>query len=98
MRLAGKLLVLSRALTGRRFTFQRRLVTLWAWLMLLPNCGPLPQISQTLAMTAYSKWDQNLWGKVLILPEFGRFRQTGRPRQPLSVIISGSDHYTQYRI
>ena len=40
------------ARTGRRLTFQRRLVTLWAWLMLLPNCGPLPQISQTCAMTA----------------------------------------------
>ena len=38
------------ACTGRRFTFQRRLVTLWAWLMLFPNCGPLPQISHTCAM------------------------------------------------
>jgi hypothetical protein len=28
------------------------LVTLWAWLMLFPNCGPLPHISQTCAMTA----------------------------------------------
>jgi hypothetical protein len=28
------------------------LVTLWAWLMLLPNCGPLPQISHTCAMTS----------------------------------------------
>jgi hypothetical protein len=35
------------ARTGRRLTFQRRLVTLWAWLMLLPNRGPLPQTSQT---------------------------------------------------
>src|ERR1700733_16101059 len=43
------------AWTGRRLTFQRRLVTLWAWLMLLPNCGPLPQISQTCAMTAPEK-------------------------------------------
>ncbi len=40
------------ARTGRRFTFQRRLVTLWAWLMLFPDCGPLPQISQTRAMNA----------------------------------------------
>src|SRR5213075_283690 len=40
------------ACTGRRLTFQRRLVTLWAWLMLFPNCGPLPQISQTRAITA----------------------------------------------
>src|SRR5436853_6273526 len=38
---------LTIARTGRRFTFQRRLVTLWAWLMLLPNCGPLPQTSHT---------------------------------------------------
>ena len=42
------------ACTGRRLTFQRRLVTLWAWLMLLPNCGPLPQMSQTRAMTSDS--------------------------------------------
>src|SRR5712691_4697100 len=40
------------ARTGRRLTFQRRLLTLWAWLMVLPNCGPLPQISQTCAMSA----------------------------------------------
>jgi hypothetical protein len=38
------------AWTGRRLTFQRRLVTLWAWLILFPNCGPLPQRSQTCAM------------------------------------------------
>src|SRR5205085_3638049 len=37
----------TMARTGRRFTFQRRLVTLWAWLILLPNCGPLPQTSHT---------------------------------------------------
>src|ERR1019366_4227525 len=42
--------VLVLACTGRRLTFQRRRVTLCAWLMLLPNCGPLPQISQTWAM------------------------------------------------
>src|SRR5207248_8472731 len=35
------------ARTGRRLTFQRRLVTLCAWLMLFPNCGPLPQTSHT---------------------------------------------------
>ena|SRR5690242_68927 len=38
------------ARTERRFTFQRRLVTLWAWLMLFPNCGPLPQTSHTRAI------------------------------------------------
>src|ERR1700686_2027067 len=39
------------ARTGRRLTFQRRRDTLCAWLMVFPNCGPLPQISQTCAMT-----------------------------------------------
>lgn len=34
-------------LTGRRLTFHRRRVTLCACDTLLPNCGPLPQISQT---------------------------------------------------
>src|SRR5437763_16965873 len=38
------------ARTGRRFTFQRRLLTLWAWLMLFPNCGPLPHTSHTRAI------------------------------------------------
>src|ERR1035438_7478719 len=42
----------TRACTGRRFTFQRRLVTLWAWLMRFPDCGFLPQISHCWAMTA----------------------------------------------
>ncbi len=38
------------ACTGRRFTFQRLRLTLWAWLILFPNCGPLPHISQTCAI------------------------------------------------
>src|SRR5208282_1653162 len=41
---------LTSALTTCRLTFQRRRVTLCACEMLLPNCGPLPQISQTCAM------------------------------------------------
>jgi len=39
------------SVNGRRLTFQRRLLTLWAWLMVLPNCGPLPQTSHTRAIT-----------------------------------------------
>src|ERR1700722_18342623 len=39
------------ALTGWRLTFHRRRVVLWAWEMLLPNCGPLPQRSHLAAMT-----------------------------------------------
>ena len=35
------------AFTGRRLTFQRRRATLWAWLIVFPNCGPLPQTSHT---------------------------------------------------
>src|SRR6202044_714255 len=42
----------TRACTERKFTFQRRLVTLWAWLMRFPNCGFLPQISHSCAMNA----------------------------------------------
>lgn len=42
----------TRALTAWRLTFQRRRETLCAWEMLLPNCGPLPQISHTCAMTS----------------------------------------------
>src|SRR5579859_227023 len=42
-----------------RFTSQRRLVTLWAWLILLPARGPLPQMSQTRAMVLSNSksWD-----------------------------------------
>jgi hypothetical protein len=43
------------ARTGRRFTFQRRLLTLWAWLMLFPNCGPLPHTSHTRAISDDSR-------------------------------------------
>jgi len=43
---------LTRALTAWRLTFQRRRETLCAWEMLLPNCGPLPQMSHTCAMTS----------------------------------------------
>src|SRR3977135_640242 len=45
---------LTWALTGWRFTFQRRRVVLWACEMLLPNCGPLPQRSHFCAITKYS--------------------------------------------
>src|ERR1035438_9772405 len=41
---------LTRAFTACRFTFQRRRVTLCAWEMLLPNCGPFPQTSHTCAI------------------------------------------------
>ena len=40
------------AFTGCKFTFQRRLVMLCACETLLPNCGPLPQTSQTRDMIA----------------------------------------------
>ncbi len=40
----------TTARTRCKFGFQRRLVTLWACEMLLPNWGPFPQISQTLDM------------------------------------------------
>ena len=42
----------TSALTACRLTFQRRRETLCACEMLLPNCGPLPQISHTCAMTS----------------------------------------------
>ena len=44
------LLPLTLALTACRLGFQRRRVVLWAWEMLLPNCGPLPQSSHFCAM------------------------------------------------
>jgi hypothetical protein len=51
------------AWTGRRLTFQRRLLTLWAWLILFPKRGRLPQISQTCAMN-YSRCFLNLLRKI----------------------------------
>src|SRR3954468_19741675 len=41
---------LIRARTDWRLMFQRRLVTLCAWLIRLPNLGPRPQISQICAI------------------------------------------------
>src|SRR5438270_9624820 len=40
----------TTARTVCRLRFQRRLVTLWAWLMRWPNCGPRPHTSHTLAI------------------------------------------------
>ncbi len=39
------------AFTFWRLGYQRRLVLLWAWLMLYPFWGLLPQMSHTFAMT-----------------------------------------------
>src|ERR1700722_12623099 len=65
----------TRACTGRRLTFQRRLVTLWAWLMRFPNCGFLPQISHSCAMTAIDPF-RSLGAKPLFYRN--RARQTIR--------------------
>ena len=65
------------ACTGRRLMFQRRLVTLWAWLMRFPACGFLPQISHCCAMTTASDKEFRSCGQTPILPELGRIRQTG---------------------
>jgi CheY-like chemotaxis protein len=45
-----RLAPLTKARTFCKFRFQRRLVTLWAWLIRWPNWGPLPQTSQTCAI------------------------------------------------
>src|ERR1035437_1947365 len=64
----------TRACTGRRFTFQRRLVTLWAWLMRFPDCGFLQQISHCCAMTALDPF-RGLQPEASILPDSGPCRQ-----------------------
>ena len=40
----------TKAFTRRRFGFQRRRRTLWAWLMVFPKLGFLPQTSHTSAI------------------------------------------------
>src|ERR1019366_5317303 len=67
------------AWTGRRLTFQRRLLTLWAWLMVFPNCGPLPQISQTRAINPGSF---QAVAEALILQETSGFGQKRSCRLP----------------
>src|SRR5271163_2614380 len=51
------------AFTGRRLTFQRRRLTLWACEILFPNCGPLPQIWQICAMTdsVFREFSRRRW-------------------------------------
>jgi len=52
----------TTARTFWRLMFQRRELTLCAWLIRLPNAGPRPQISHTLAMTgkiSSRKWNFN---------------------------------------
>jgi len=53
------------ALTGRRFTFQRLRVVLFACEMLLPNCGPLPQMSHLAAMVLLQSWVRRVRGGLL---------------------------------
>src|ERR1700758_4653367 len=60
------------ACTGRRLTFQRRLLTLWAWLMVLPLIGFLPQISQTCAIGTASPESSELDVQTLDCTGFGR--------------------------
>jgi hypothetical protein len=56
--------------------FQRRLVTLWAWLMRFPACGFLPQISHCCAIGLLLPNDSDLVGQASILPEFTGFGQS----------------------
>src|SRR6266849_4346042 len=42
------------ARTVCKLMFQRRFVTLWAWLIRQPNIGPRPHISHTFAIDAHS--------------------------------------------
>ena len=65
------------ACTGRRLTFQRRLVTLWAWLMRFPACGFLPQISHCCAITDPDPLGSSL--QTYILQQKTRFRQFKSP-------------------
>jgi hypothetical protein len=58
-------------------TFQRRLLTLWAWLMVLPLIGFLPQISQTCAIGLLSRINQNFVCKQQIVQDLEPFRQPG---------------------
>src|SRR5437660_7115749 len=72
------------ACTGRKLMFQRRFVTLWAWLMRFPACGFLPQISHCCAIGLLLPNDSDLVGQTSILQEVGCFRQcrTGTRRGP----------------
>ena len=63
----------TRACTARRFTFQRRLVTLCAWLIRFPNCGFLPQISHCCAMTAVDPFGALI--ELTIVPDLVPCRQ-----------------------
>src|ERR1051326_1773078 len=72
------------ACTGRKLMFQRRLVTLCAWLMRFPACGFLPQMSHCCAMDC-SQIGQVLVGKTRILeslPGFGKSPAVRSVSQP----------------
>src|ERR1039457_3275995 len=54
--------LVAPAMTARAFCrliFQRRLETLWAWLILCPNIGPRPHTSHTLAIDLSSETIQD---------------------------------------
>src|SRR5579863_5060136 len=67
---------LTSALTRCKFTFQRRRVTLCACEMLLPNCGPLPQTSQTCAMVELQIFSRTIGAA----PAAGALNGCPRPR------------------
>src|SRR4029077_9527468 len=80
---------LTLSCTGRKLTFQRRLVTLWAWLMRFPACGFLPQISHCCAiddsrripsLLGKLKFYRNLPGSAMAQRQFGKYNR----REPSS--------------
>src|SRR6266446_4685407 len=82
----------TRACTGRKLTFQRRLVTLWAWLMRFPACGFLPQISHCCAMITPESF--RTWcAKHRFYRRFDDFGKVARPPTLLVVVcVVGRNH------
>jgi hypothetical protein len=60
---------LTTAFTRRRLGFQRRRVTLCAWLIVFPKDGFLPHISQTSAIVLIAPDLKSLKDVIFMLPE-----------------------------
>src|ERR1700722_16343410 len=77
----------TSACTVCRFRFQRRLVTLCAWLIRLPNCGPRPHTSHTFAIVVSLLRDSN---SVYQVPD--------RPRNRSDILTKYLERFQSYSL
>ena len=72
-----------------RLGLKRRLVRLFAWETLLPNCGPLPQTSHRFAMIAFVPPDSKSAPQSFADSHSEKFEARGKPKFIANSFTSG---------